>query len=52
MEGEKWSFRRTHCLITFSLFRTAMTLESAEPEDVNGPGALHRGIRIELEGSR
>ncbi len=40
VDGEKWSFRKTHCLMTLSLFRIAVTLESAEPDDVSGPCAL------------
>ena len=35
VEGEKWSFRRTVCLMMLSLFRMAIILESADPDTVS-----------------
>ena len=40
VDGEKWSFRRTVCLMMFRRLRTAATRDSAEPEAVSGVRTL------------
>ena len=41
VDGAKCSFLRTHCLIIWSLSRTEVTLDSGEPDEVEGTELLY-----------